>query len=113
MSNYNLEITNEIVSFYVASENKRRAIEELASRYSKSEKSIIGKLAREGVYEKTRYLNKRGELPETKKEIIARLAGLLNLNPERIQGLEKAPKLELQLLEKAILEKHASIKAQS
>jgi hypothetical protein len=102
MSNYDPKMTEEIVSFYISSSNKRKAIEELAKYHNRSEKSIIGKLAREGVYEKSRYLNKRGELPETKKEIIARLAGLLNLNPERIQGLEKAPKLELQLIERAL-----------
>ena len=103
MSNYTAEESEIICARYASAENKRLAIEELARAFSRSEKSIIGKLAKEGVYEKTRYLNKRGEVPETKKEIIARLAGLLDLSPERIQGLEKAPKNELKLVETALL----------
>lgn len=103
MSNYTAEETEVICSSYVTANNKKLAIEELAKQFARSEKSIIGKLAREGVYEKNRYLNKRGEVPETKKEIIARLAGLLDLNPEKIQGLEKAPKHELKLIENAIV----------
>ena len=103
MSNYTAEETQEIITRYVSAINKRNVIGELSVKFSRSEKSIIGKLAREGVYEKTRYLNKRGEVPETKKEIIARLAEALNLDPNRIQGLEKSPKNELKLVEQALL----------
>lgn len=103
MSNYTAEETAKIVNTYLIATNKKLAIAELSETLVRSEKSIIGKLAREGVYEKNRYLNKRGEVPETKKEIIARLADLCNLNPARIQGLEKSPKNELKLLEQALM----------
>ena len=73
-------------------------ISELAKKYGKSEKSIVGKLSKEKVYVKQVYRSKTGAIPETKKEIIARLAEKLKIDPERIQGLEKAPKLELILI---------------
>jgi hypothetical protein len=77
-------------------------ISELAKKYGKSEKSIVGKLSKEKVYVKQVYRSKTGAIPETKKEIIARLAEKLRIDPERIQGLEKAPKLELILINNLI-----------
>ena len=57
----------------------RETVENLAETLDKSIKSIIGKLSREGVYKKTVYKTKTGEDPETKKEIVEDLAGLLDL----------------------------------
>jgi transposase len=99
--NYSPEITKDIVDSYL----QGLTVKQLALKYGKSEKSIIGKLAKERVYKKQVYHSKTGELPETKKEVIARLAQLLLIDPERIQGLEKAPKLELKLIEAAITKK--------
>jgi hypothetical protein len=103
MSNYDQAVTDELVAEYQKAEDKKAKIAELARKFNKSEKSIIGKLARLGIYQKQVYVSKTGELPETKKEIIARISTLLNLNPERVQGLEKAPKSELRLVEQAII----------
>lgn len=99
--NYTEELTAEIVKEYLEKPSKETILE-LAKKYNKSPKSIIGKLSREGVYQKQVYLTKRGEFPETKKEIIARIASKLNIDPERIQGLEKAPKSELKFLDSSI-----------
>ena len=73
----------------------RETVEELAETLDKSIKSIIGKLSREGVYKKTVYKTKTGESPETKKEIVENLAGLLNLEYIQVAGLEKSPKSAL------------------
>ena len=82
----------------------RETVEELAETLDKSIKSIIGKLSREGVYKKTVYKTKTGESPETKKEIVENLAGLLNLEYIQVAGLEKSPKSALKILREAIHE---------
>ena len=82
----------------------RETVEDLAEDLDKSVKSIIGKLSREGVYKKTVYKTKTGESPETKKEIVENLAGLLNLEYIQVAGLEKSPKSALKILREAIHE---------
>ena len=82
----------------------RETVEALAEDLDKSVKSIIGKLSREGVYKKTVYKTKTGESPETKKEIVENLAGLLNLEYIQVAGLEKSPKSALKILREAIHE---------
>ena len=82
----------------------RETVEALAEDLDKSIKSIIGKLSREGVYKKTVYKTKTGESPETKKEIVENLAGLLNLEYIQVAGLEKSPKSALKILREAIHE---------
>ena len=68
---------------------------------NKSIKSIIGKLSREGVYQKAIYKTKTGELPITKAELIVQLAEVMNSDSAKLVGLEKAPKQDLKyLLEK-------------
>ena len=101
--NYDINTTAEIIALYMGKGGKPPLpIAEIAKKFGRSEKSIIGKLAKEGVYVKKVYKSKTGEIPETKKEIIARLAVKLNINPEKIQGLEKAPKIELKLIEASL-----------
>ena len=80
----------------------RETVENLAETLDKSIKSIIGKLSREGVYKKTVYKTKTGEDPETKKEIVEDLAGLLDLQYIQVAGLEKSPKASLKILREAI-----------
>ena len=82
----------------------RETVENLAETLDKSIKSIIGKLSREGVYKKTVYKTKTGEDPETKKEIVEDLAGLLDLQYIQVAGLEKSPKASLKILREAIYE---------
>ena len=62
------------------------------------EKSIIGKLAREGVYQKQVYVSKPGEKPKTKVELVREIAAELDLNANDLSGLDKAPKGVLKLL---------------
>jgi len=73
----------------------------LAEKLSKSTKSIIGKLSREGVYQRAVYKSKSGELPLTKVEIVATIADNLNIEIEDLVGLEKSPKAALKALEVA------------
>ena len=70
----------------------------MANELNKSVKSIIGKLSREGVYQKTEYLSKTGERPITKKQMVEIIAKELVGESSKLAGLEKAPKADLKYL---------------
>jgi|TARA_Y100000401_G_C8277113_1_gene201430 Zn-dependent M32 family carboxypeptidase len=97
MTNYTTEQVKIMVEKYNQAPS-RETVEELAAELNKSTKSIIGKLAREGVYQKAVYVSKTGESPITKVEIVRQLAEKLEIDCERLSGLEKSPKGVLKLL---------------
>ena len=101
--NYNEQTTQYMLEKYTA-DPTRQTVEDLAVELSRSVKSIIGKLSREGVYRREIYKTKTGELPVTKVEIVANIADDLGLEVESLLGLEKAPKATLKKLENAIKE---------
>ena len=101
--NYNEEQTKHIVEAYQNNPN-RETVEALAKELSKSIKSIIGKLSREGVYRREIYKTKTGELPVTKVEIVSNIADDLGIEVESLLGLEKAQKATLKKLETSIKE---------
>jgi len=84
-------------------------VEELAEKLNKSTKSIIGKLSREGVYQRAIYKNKVGELPLTKVEIVSTIAENLGIEVEDLAGLEKSPKEALKNLELATHNRRSDI----
>ena len=96
-ANYTEEQVQYMVAQYTAKPN-RDTVDLLADELNKSIKSIIGKLSREGVYQKAIYRTKTGELPMTKGEIIVKVAYLLNADYDRLAGLEKSPKQDLKYL---------------
>lgn len=101
--NYSKEMTAELVKAYV--ENPTRdTVAKLASSYGKSEKSVIGKLSKEGVYIRSVYTTKTGEKPVTKSEIVQELAEKLEIEVSSLEGLEKSPKASLKILLEAICE---------
>tara|TARA_R100001230_G_C5468656_1_gene24371 strand:- start:122 stop:427 length:306 start_codon:yes stop_codon:yes gene_type:complete len=97
VTNYTTEQVSEMVETYNLTPS-RETVTMLAEKLNKSEKSIIGKLAREGVYQKQMYVSKTGEKPITKIEIVREIAEELNLTAEDLNGLDKAPKGVLKLL---------------
>ena len=93
--------TKEQVEYMIDKYNEsptRETVETLSEELGKSTKSIIGKLSREGVYQKAVYVSKTGELPVTKKELVVKLADAVDGDLEELEGLEKAPKKELKYL---------------
>ena len=98
--NYTEDQTNYIVSKY-KDMPRMETVEKLADELGKSTKSIIGKLSREGVYERAVYKSKSGHLPVTKTEIVCNIAENLGIEIEHLAGLEKAPKSTLKTLEAA------------
>ena len=97
MANYSEEQVEYMVEKYNLTPS-RETVTMLAEKLDKSEKSIIGKLAREGVYQKQVYVSKTGEKPITKVEIVREIAAELDLNADDLSGLDKAPKGVLKLL---------------
>jgi hypothetical protein len=98
--NYTERETDYIVTGYKQNPSMT-TVQSLAEELGKSTKSIIGKLSREGVYERAIYKNKSGDLPITKVEIVSSIADNLGVEIESLAGLEKAPKATLRTLEVA------------
>ncbi len=94
--NYNEDDTANIVQQYMDNPT-RETVDKLAQVYNKSARSIIGKLAKEGVYQRVEYRTKTGEVPVTKLEIVSEIQSQLGCN-QTLTGLEKAPKETLKLL---------------
>jgi len=94
--NYTPEMTKDIVEAYTAGE----AVESIAARLEKSPRSIVAKLAREGVYKaKTKA---KGEHAPRKAELITEIAHSIGTNEELIESLEKATREALELIAKAV-----------
>jgi len=104
-ANYTQEQVNHMVEAYTANP-ERATVDMLAEDLNKSVKSIIGKLSREGVYEKTVYKTKTGEDPITKKELVVELSNLLGIEYESLAGLEKSPKADLKVLVENLREEY-------
>lgn len=98
--NYTKEQTEHIVKQYMEKPSMD-SVRVLADEMDKSIKSIIGKLSREGVYQRAVYKNKIGEVPVTKMEIVNNIAENLRIEVESLVGLEKSPKATLKTLELA------------
>lgn len=101
--NYTKDQTEYMIERYKTNPS-RNTVEELADEFSKSVKSVIGKLSREGVYRREVYKTKAGENPITKVEIVESIAECLGLESESLAGLEKAPKATLKTIEKVLSE---------
>ena len=95
--NYTQEQVDYMKTLY-DQEPTRDTVQKLANELNKSVKSIIGKLSREGVYQKTEYLSKTGERPITKKQMVEIIARELVGESSKLAGLEKAPKADLKYL---------------
>ena len=100
-ANYTQEQVVHMVEAYTKNPS-RFTVDMLAEDYDKSVKSIIGKLSREGVYQKQVYKTKAGEVPITKEFLIAGLALLFEVDSSKLMGLEKAPKQVIKFLHDTI-----------
>ena len=102
-ANYTEEQVQVMVAWYTA-EPTRDTVDTIAKEMDKSIKSVIGKLSREGVYQKQVYKTKTGEVPMAKADIIGNLAELLEIDSSKIMGLEKAPKQDIKYIYEVISE---------
>ena len=100
-ANYSDADVEKMVMAYAKQPN-RETVDKLAEDLDKSVKSIIGKLSREGVYQKQVYTTKTGEIPVTKEFLILGLADLFEVDSSKLMGLEKAPKQVIKFLHDTI-----------
>lgn len=100
-ANYSDADVEKMVMAYAKQPN-RETVDKLAEELNKSVKSIIGKLSREGVYQKQVYKTKTGEVPVTKEQLILGLADLFEVDSSKLMGLEKAPKQVIKYLHDTI-----------
>jgi len=98
--NYTEEVTAFLVEKYTENPSMETVVL-LAEKYDKTVKSIIGKLSREGVYQRAVYTSKSGEAPVTKVELVNNIAENLGIEVENLLGLDKSPKSALKTLEQA------------
>lgn len=73
-------------------------IDAIAKHLNKNRNQIIGKLSKEGLYERKRYVDKQGNPPVTKLELVATIANYTHIDRFKLEGLDKAPKLALKAL---------------
>ena len=99
--NYTKEIAVLMCKEYTA-KPCRETVNKLAVELGKSEKSIIGKLSREGVYRREVYKTKLGETPVTKIELVHHIAEHLELEPDSLTGLDKTPKNVLKIVNETL-----------
>lgn len=95
---YDKETTEKLIADY----NAKIPVEDIARELDVPTRSVIAKLSSLGIYERKKYLTKRGEIPVKKEEYITRIAKLLGVNQEILESLEKVNKNVLVLLEKAL-----------
>lgn len=95
---YTKEITDRLIQDYKSG----LEISVLARDLDVPVRSIIAKLSSLGVYQRQPYLNKRGEVPERKSEIIQRLSTLLEMDIELLESLEKVNKVVLLQIERKL-----------
>lgn len=100
-TNYTEEQVEVMVAWYTA-EPTRATVDIIAKEMNKSIKSVIGKLSREGVYQKQVYKTKTGEVPMTKQELVSQMAEFLDIDSSKIMGLEKAPKQDIKFLNEIV-----------
>lgn len=93
--NYTPEMVERMKEVYLENPT-REAVKLLAVEMDRSEKSIIGKLSREGVYQRQSYKSKAGEDPITKEALVIEIAEKLEV--DNLAGLEKSPKAVLKKL---------------
>ena len=101
--NYTPEQSVELVAAYVANPTKE-TVEIFAAKFSKTAKSIIAKLSREGVYKKAEYVSKNGEKPIKKESVATEIGEFLGLAEGDTDSLAKANKRALAAISSLIAE---------
>lgn len=98
--NYTTEQTADAIAQYATG----ATIDAIATALGKSTRSVIAKLSREGVYKAKEYKTKTGGTVIAKETFVELIANALNVDTEKLGGLEKANKATLEIIYKALVE---------
>ena len=94
VENYSAAVTAQVIADYAAGVSTAA----IAEKVGKSVRSVVAKLAREGVYQKKEYVAKDGSKAESKADIVADIAAKLGCEVEEVGTLESATKAALKLV---------------
>ena len=94
--NYTPEMTTDVVEAYKAGES----VESIATRIDRTTRSVVAKLAREGVY--VAKSKAKAVAGPRKSELITEIAHSIGTNEELIESLEKATREALELIARAV-----------
>lgn len=92
VKNYTDAQENELLAAGIIDNDKAL---EFAAKFGKDVRSIRAKATRMGIYKAAEKKSKTGGKIESKEDIVSDISALVNKN---MDGLEKAPKLVLQIL---------------
>ena len=98
---YTQEQTAELRDAYLA-DSSRATVDACAAKFSKSVRSIVAKLSREGVYKKKEYTTKNGEKVVKKDAHADAIGAILGLPENDIESLTKANKNALRVIFEAL-----------
>lgn len=98
---YTPEQTAELVQAYVANPTAE-TVQEFAEKFGKTSRSLIAKLAREGVYQKKEYTTKTGAAPVKKDSLADDIGAIVGLSENEADSLAKANKTALQKIMRAL-----------
>ncbi len=101
--NYTPEMTKAVIEAYAAG----TTVVDIAAQFSKTSRSIIAKLSREGVYKKAEYVSKTGEKPVAKETLADAIGARLSLSENDTSSLAKANKTALAAVH-AFIEAHSA-----
>ena len=94
--NYTEEMTKELVAAYVAAPTEV-TVKTFAEKFGRTARSIVAKLAREGVY-KAKAKETAGKRDMLKAEMVEKIADALGEPVEKLESLEKATGAALKLV---------------
>jgi hypothetical protein len=100
-ANFTAEMTFALVEAYKANPS-RETVEVFAKQFSKSVRSIVAKLSREGVYIRKEYTTKKGDKPVAKETLADTIGRVLQLTENDTSSLAKANKKALQAIFNAL-----------
>ena len=101
VANYTPEQTAELVAAYIADSSKA-TVDAFAAKFTKSARSIIAKLSKEGVYKVAEKVTKTGEKVMKKDAHADAIGAILKLSEPDIESLAKANKRALVTIFKAL-----------
>jgi len=87
-ANYTEEQAKQLGELFTAGKN----VDELATKFGKSTRSIIAKLSRMGLYKAKERTTKNGTVIEHKEVLIAKICKAANFSVDQAGGLDKANK---------------------
>ena len=93
-ANYTAEQTAELVKAYKELPTKD-TVQAFAVKFGKTEKSVVAKLSREGVYQKKEYTSKTGGKPVAKEALADALGIMAGLSEAETDSLAKVNKTGL------------------